>query len=108
MNTLSHFQVVYPEDIVHLNDDDDDNDDIIWEDSLDDSHSEKRRGRKPKDWRKAKLVDEGDDVDVEILVSLHWCYMKVSYNISHRESVIVYIYHITTRYILVFRFYNGS
>lgn len=61
------YKVVYPEDIVHLNDDDDDNDDIIWEDSLDDSHSEKRRGRKPKDWRKAKLVDEGDDVDVEIL-----------------------------------------
>ncbi|XP_042864682.1 uncharacterized protein LOC122248622 isoform X2 [Penaeus japonicus] len=61
------YKVVYPEDIVHLNDDDDDNDDIIWEDSPDDSHSEKRRGRKPKDWRKAKLADEGDDVDVEIL-----------------------------------------
>ncbi|XP_071525482.1 uncharacterized protein [Panulirus ornatus] len=63
------YKVVFPEDILHADDEDDENvcgkDDITWE-ARTGSLEEKRRGRKPKDWRKLKQSEE-EEVDNELL-----------------------------------------
>ncbi|KAG7173145.1 uncharacterized protein LOC121861039 [Homarus americanus] len=60
------YKVVFPEGILHGEDDDDESkDDILWDARLG-LLEEKRKGRKSKDWRKIKLHEE-EEIDVEIM-----------------------------------------
>ncbi|XP_069935662.1 uncharacterized protein [Cherax quadricarinatus] len=65
------YKVVFPEDIMEVDDDDEDDEEskdgnLTWEGRLG-LLNDKKKGRKSKEWKKVKLNEEEEEVDIEML-----------------------------------------